>query len=77
MAVKLKRLYFTFFNFAVGFFSLAILIVLATLSSQKISTQLFQIHLKYLENQRYNAYINEIKTASILLDNLQYHLSYT
>ena len=77
MTVKLKRLYFTFFNFAVGFFSLAILIVLATLSSQKISAQLFQTHLKYLENQRYHAYINEIKTTSILLDNLQYHLSYT
>lgn len=75
--MKLKRLSFTFFNFAIGFITIAIVAILVTLSSQKISTQLFKSHLKFLENQRFHAYINEIKTTSILLDNLQYHLSYT
>ncbi|KJF81916.1 hypothetical protein UA31_09420 [Photobacterium angustum] len=75
--MKLKRLSFTFFNFAIGFMTFAIVIILVTLSSQKVSTQLFKSHLRFLENQRFHAYINEIKTTSILLDNLQYHLSYT
>lgn len=77
MIVKLKRLSFTFFNCAVGFLSLAIVLVLATLSSEQISTQLFQTHLKFLENQRFYDYIDQVKKTSVLLDNRQYSLSYT
>ncbi|MGF1828265.1 EAL domain-containing protein [Photobacterium angustum] len=80
--MKLKRLSFTFFNFAIGFFAIgffaiAIITIFITLSSQKVSTQLFKSHLNFLENQRFYSYINEIKNISILLDNLQYNLSYT
>ncbi|EAR56334.1 hypothetical protein SKA34_20527 [Photobacterium sp. SKA34] len=75
--MKLKRLSFTFFNFAISFFAIAIITILITLSSQKVSSKIFKYHLNFLENQRFYSYINEIENTSILLDNLQYSLSYT
>ncbi|SKC32922.1 putative membrane protein YjcC [Photobacterium piscicola] len=55
---------------AIGFVTLA-------LTSQSVGRQLFKYNLESFEYKRSNNYLQSIQSTAILLDNLQYHLSYT
>lgn len=55
---------------AIGFVTLA-------LTSHTVGRQLFKYNLESFEHQRTQNYLQSVKSTSTLLDNLQYHLSYT
>ncbi|PSV15745.1 EAL domain-containing protein [Photobacterium kishitanii] len=56
---------------------IAIGLVTLALTSQTVGRQLFKYNLESFEHQRSENYLQSIQSTSILLDNLQYHLSYT
>lgn len=55
---------------AIGFVTLA-------LTSHTVGRQLFKYNLESFEYKRSNNYLQSIQSTAVLLDNLQYHLSYT
>lgn len=56
---------------------IAIGLVTLALTSATVSRQLFKYNLASSEQQRSENYLQSIKSTANLLDNLQYHLSYT
>ena len=56
---------------------IAISLVTLALTSQTMSRQMFKYNLELFEHQRLENYLQSIKATAGLLENLQYHLSYT
>ncbi|SMY35769.1 putative membrane protein YjcC [Photobacterium malacitanum] len=75
--MTIRRPSISFYSIALATLLIAIGLVTLALTSQTVGRQLFKYNLESFEHQRSENYLHSIQSTSILLDNLQYHLSYT
>ncbi|MCP4954444.1 MAG: EAL domain-containing protein [Photobacterium aquimaris] len=75
--MTIRRPSISFYSIALVTLLIAIGLVTLVLTSQTVGRQLFKYNLESFEHQRSENYLHSIQSTSILLDNLQYHLSYT
>ncbi len=75
--MTIRRPSISLYSIALVILLIAIGLVTLALTSQTVGRQLFKYNLESFEHQRSENYLQSIQSTSILLDNLQYHLSYT
>ena len=75
--MTIKRPSISLYSIALVALLISIGLVTLALTSHTVGRQLFKYNLESFEHQRLENYLQSIKSTSTLLDNLQYHLSYT
>ncbi|WP_413522642.1 EAL domain-containing protein [Photobacterium phosphoreum] len=73
----IRRPSISLYNITLVMLLITIGLVVLALTSHTVGRQLFKYNLESFEHQRTENYLQSIKSTSILLDNLQYHLSYS